>query len=287
MYMKKVLLVLGMITVLLMTGCNKDTTTQTNEVQNSQNNQQQDSTIVERIAYSNEQLIEMVKKYREAKGEYIPEYIEIDGEKDDIVNIHLYDINSDVVATSDWYYINRDTGKGKDVLDKDIDLTFILNDYYWFVTDSYHCDTPGAFAGAMPDMYYFSSDNTYSWIISDYTMNERVIAKKGTWKIENNKLILHEQEETYLDGGKIIEVKNDPMLGDDTVLVDYTVTNRNVDNISEHSIEYVGISDFSKEIDVDNIRYEYKLDGKVMFAGIPNSLERSVNDWLEISNLKK
>ena len=106
-------------------------------------------------------------------------------------------------------------------------------------------------------------------------------------EIEGNKLILHEQEETYLEGGKIIEVKDDPMLGDDTVLVDYTVTNRKVDNISEHTIEYIGISDFSKEIDIDNIRYEYKLDGKVMFSGIPKSIERSIDDWLAISSLKK
>ncbi len=215
--MKKLLLVITIVSILLMVGCNKNEITEKVDVPENTNNQQEN-----------------------------------------VTNNVENDVNTDK-----------------------------LNDYFWFVKDSYHCDTPGGFAGAMPDMYFFSSDNTYSWIISDYTMNERVIAKKGTWKIEDNKLILHEQEETYLDGGELIEVKDDPMLGDDTVLVDYTVTNRTVDNTTEHSIEYVGISDFSKEIDVDNIRYEYKLDGKVMFSGIPESVERSVDDWLAISRLKK
>lgn len=39
--MKKILVVLAMLTVLLMTGCNKGNTTQTNEVQENQNNQQE------------------------------------------------------------------------------------------------------------------------------------------------------------------------------------------------------------------------------------------------------
>lgn len=39
--MKRILLVVAMLTVLLMTGCNKDNTTQNNEVQDSQSNQQE------------------------------------------------------------------------------------------------------------------------------------------------------------------------------------------------------------------------------------------------------
>ncbi len=42
--MKKILLVLAMLIVLLMTGCNKDNTTQNNETQNYQSNQQQEET---------------------------------------------------------------------------------------------------------------------------------------------------------------------------------------------------------------------------------------------------
>ena len=45
--MKKTLLVVAMLTVLLMTGCNKDSTIQNNEIQSNQNNEQQiDSTNV-------------------------------------------------------------------------------------------------------------------------------------------------------------------------------------------------------------------------------------------------
>ena len=89
-----------------------------------QNNKQQES--VEnssKTAYTNEQLIEMTKKYRTDKGEYIPEFVEVDGEKGDIVNIHLYDVKEENISTSDWYFINKYTGKGTNILNEEVDLT--------------------------------------------------------------------------------------------------------------------------------------------------------------------
>ena len=158
-------------------------------------------------------------------------------------------------------------------------------DYSWFTTDSYHCTQPGGWGSGYPSMYYFASDNTYYWIISDYILNERVIAKKGEWKIENGNLILHEQEETYLDGGKIIEIKDDPVLGDDTILVDYTVIQRPIDNTITKVIEYNGISEYSQyNRESGDEVYEYKLDGELWYTNTPKSINRSVEEWLERSN---
>ena len=283
--MKKILLAISLISVLLLAGCNKNEKIENSNTQETQNEQQIE--VTQSISYTNEQLIEMVNKYLEAKGKYIPDHIEISDESGDIVTIHLYDDTvEEITGIIDWYSINRNTGKGTNVLDETIDLTIILNDNWWFITDSTHCDTPGGFGGAMPEMYYFASDNTYSWVISDYIQNERVVAKKGTWKIENNKLILHEQEETYLDGGDFIEVKDDPMLGDDTVLVGYTVINRHIDNVVEHSIQYVGLSDYSKSLkvggkDIEYLVYEYKMDDKTMYSGV--NVSKDIFEWISIS----
>jgi outer membrane murein-binding lipoprotein Lpp len=130
--MKKILLVISLISVLLLAGCNKNGKTDDVNIPEDTNNQQQE--IVENISnnqregindsgYSNEQLIEMAKQYRKAKGEYIPEFVEITEEKGNIVKIHLYDMVEDHVSTSDWYDVDRFSGKGINVLNEDIDLS--------------------------------------------------------------------------------------------------------------------------------------------------------------------
>lgn len=78
--------------------------------------------------YSDEELIEMVKKYREARSQYVPEFVTVEGNDDTdntgyTVKIHLYDITKNHVTTNDWYSINRCTGKGTDILNNVIDLT--------------------------------------------------------------------------------------------------------------------------------------------------------------------
>ena len=85
-------------------------------------NDKEQPTITPNEGYSDEQLIEMVKTYRKEKGEYIPEIIEIDGEEDNIVTIHLYEVIDDHTATTDWYYIDRLTGTGKNILEEPINL---------------------------------------------------------------------------------------------------------------------------------------------------------------------
>ena len=78
----------------------------------------------DKTGYTDSELIEMTKAYRKAKGLYVPSIVEIGQDKNDEVMIHLYDINSDnVVVTTDWYTVNRNTGKGTNVLNEEIDLT--------------------------------------------------------------------------------------------------------------------------------------------------------------------
>ena len=121
--MEKLFSIMAVLVVSLIIGCDKNNITQNNVIPESQNNQQQEITeSSDKTAYTNEQLIEMVKKYRTDKGKYIPEFVEVDGENGDIVNIHLYDVMEENIATSDWYFINKYTGKGTNILNEEVDL---------------------------------------------------------------------------------------------------------------------------------------------------------------------
>lgn len=120
--MKKIIVLLSVISVLFLAGCSLNENNK-NNMSGDIDNQHQES--VENIAFSNEQLIEMVKNYREDKGEYIPEFIVVEDYKDNIVTIHLYDVVDGHTATSDWYYIDRNSGIGEDLLGEKIDLNKI------------------------------------------------------------------------------------------------------------------------------------------------------------------
>ena len=121
--MKKFIVVLSIISILFLAGCTVNENSKDNELSGDMDNQQQET--IENGTFSNEQLIEMVKKYREARGEYIPEFIIVEDETNNIVTIHLYDIVIDHTATSDWYYINRNSGIGEDFFGERIDLNNI------------------------------------------------------------------------------------------------------------------------------------------------------------------
>ncbi len=136
--MKKILLITAILLVLLMTGCGKKEEIENNPVQSNPNNQQQvvNNNNVKK-PYSNEQLIEMIKKYRSARGEYVPEHIEIEEENGDIVRIHLYDEMEENIATSDWYEIDRNTGIGINVLNEEINLSVVLSNNDLSIIDKY------------------------------------------------------------------------------------------------------------------------------------------------------
>lgn len=55
----------------------------------------------------------------------MPEFIEVDGTEgdDQTVSLHLYDMIDGHSSTCNWYYIDRKTGTGSDILGEDVDLT--------------------------------------------------------------------------------------------------------------------------------------------------------------------
>ena len=82
--------------------------------------------------YTDEELVVMAGKYADEVNEgYVPPIIEVESEEGNIVTIHLYEVvddGEDVSHTStyDWYYIDRTTGKGTNLVGEDVDL----NPYY-------------------------------------------------------------------------------------------------------------------------------------------------------------
>ena len=78
--------------------------------------------------YSDEQLCSMARSYYENTYHYSPQYVTVDREEGEIVTLHLFDFIEDQgnmghTATSDWYYIDRNTGKGVSFFGETIDLT--------------------------------------------------------------------------------------------------------------------------------------------------------------------
>lgn len=73
--------------------------------------------------YSDEDLCRMALDYYERRSGYRPGISEVDSVNGDLVTIHLYDDMGDHTATSAWYEINRNTGKGSDAVTGDpVDL---------------------------------------------------------------------------------------------------------------------------------------------------------------------
>ena len=79
--------------------------------------------------YSDKELIELATAYYKSHSsdDYIPGNIEIDHVDGDEVLIHLYDVGYDFTFTSNWYTVNRKTGKGKDFFENEIDISLEEN----------------------------------------------------------------------------------------------------------------------------------------------------------------
>ena len=74
--------------------------------------------------YTNKELCEMALDHYEKEYDYRPTISEVDSEDGDMITIHLYDIVDDHTATSAWYEIDRNTGRGEDViLGNKVDIT--------------------------------------------------------------------------------------------------------------------------------------------------------------------
>ena len=73
--------------------------------------------------FSDEELCKMALDHYEKESGYRPGKSEVDSVNGDLVTIHLYDDMEDHTATSAWYEINRNTGKGTDAVTGDpVDL---------------------------------------------------------------------------------------------------------------------------------------------------------------------
>ncbi len=71
------------------------------------------------FAYSDDELCNMALQYYVNKTGYTPGHVDIGTNG----VIHLYDVVTNHTATCDWYYVDRDTGIGTNMLNEPIDLS--------------------------------------------------------------------------------------------------------------------------------------------------------------------
>lgn len=66
--------------------------------------------------------VNLVKKYMKEKNMYIPNFVEVDSKSNDIYTIHAYDVITNEeeshIATSGWFEVNVNTGKIKDIMNE-------------------------------------------------------------------------------------------------------------------------------------------------------------------------
>lgn len=79
-------------------------------------------TAQEQKSYSDDELITLARYYYGSRTNHIPAFIDIESEQDGIVTLHLYDIFDNHAATADWYYVDRTTAAGRDILDNPVNL---------------------------------------------------------------------------------------------------------------------------------------------------------------------
>ncbi len=80
-----------------------------------------------KTGYTDQELCDMAANYYFWTTGYKPPISEVDSVNGDIVTIHLYEVKDGHTATSAWYEIDRNTGKGKNaVLGDEVDLTEVL-----------------------------------------------------------------------------------------------------------------------------------------------------------------
>ncbi len=73
--------------------------------------------------YSDDELCTMALRYYASSSNYRPEHAVVDGTDGNTVSIHLYDDTDGThTATSAWYFIDRMTGKGENVIGNAVDL---------------------------------------------------------------------------------------------------------------------------------------------------------------------
>lgn len=146
--------------------------------------------------------------------------------------------------------------------------------YSYFITDSAHLPIPGGLGAYTGEGYYFKKDGTFYWGASEYYNDQRSVAKKGTWKIEDDNLILTEEYELYLESGEFIK-QDEPNALSENKLVNYKEVVRKSENVVSKKLEYVGISPYSVDTKAlpKNISYEYKMGDQTWYSNIMIGLE--------------
>ena len=155
----------------------------------------------------------------------------------------------------------------------------IKNSNEFFVTNSVHATipaVPGAFVG---ELYYFGEDGTYYWGASEYYNDQELVASTGTWKIENNELILNASDMLFLKGGKLIPQSNPNGLSVNE-LVDYKESIVWGPSVDKHELNFVDPKDIE---DLGLHRYEYIMDGKIWYS----NTKFNMDDNLWIKKLKE
>ncbi len=77
--------------------------------------------------YSDEQLCDMALAYYVKYYNYTPGYAQVDTVEGDTVTIHLFDSIDGHLSTCDWYYINRYTASGTNIMGEEINLNISEN----------------------------------------------------------------------------------------------------------------------------------------------------------------
>lgn len=72
---------------------------------------------------SENDLTYLAMRYYASRSNHRPEFCEIENDDGKTVTIHLYDIIDGHTSTCDWYYIDKNTLKGSNILDDEIDLS--------------------------------------------------------------------------------------------------------------------------------------------------------------------
>ena len=72
--------------------------------------------------YTNDAICKMCLDYYEKTSGYRPGIAMVDSENGDEIVVHLFDDMGDHTATSEWYYINRKTGKGTNFFGESVSI---------------------------------------------------------------------------------------------------------------------------------------------------------------------
>ena len=155
--------------------------------------------------------------------------------------------------------------------------------YPSFYVNSVHAGAPGGFGDTMPDTYYFNSDGTYLWTLSEYKVLEEKVASAGKFEIKDNVLTLIELYTLTKEDGKIIE---GVMPGGETgnILADYKYQVNVSNNTYTYTIKNEGLSSYKSQMNPDDTRpdsYSLTINEKTenWFSLGHNSYEYEAN-WL-------